>query len=72
MVHYAGPDTDARLAVLTELAAELGVRPNQLVLAWLLHRADPTPVTLVGPRTLEQLDAAMAALDIMPTEDQLP
>jgi aryl-alcohol dehydrogenase-like predicted oxidoreductase len=71
MNDYTGPDTDARLATLTELAAEVGVRPNQLVLAWLLHQTDPTPVTLIGPRTLEQFDAAMAALNVKLTEEQL-
>ncbi len=71
MADYTGPDSDARLATLTELAAELDVRPNQLVLAWLLHQTDPAPVTLVGPRTPEQLDAALAALDIALSAGQL-
>jgi aryl-alcohol dehydrogenase-like predicted oxidoreductase len=71
MADYVGPDSDARLATLIELAAELGVRPNQLVLAWLLHQTGPTPVTLTGPRTLEQFDASMSALNVKLTEDQL-
>lgn len=53
------------------LAAELGVTPNQLMLAWLLHQTEPTPVTLIGPRTPEQLDAALDALEIKLTEEQL-
>lgn len=68
---YAGPDSDARLATLTGLAAELGVRPNQLVLAWLLHQTDPTLVPLTGPRTLDQFDAAMGALNIKLSDEQL-
>ncbi len=71
MTGYAGPDSDARLAVLTELAAELGVQPNQLVLAWLLHQTDPSMVTLIGPRTPDQLDTALAALNVKLTEEQL-
>lgn len=71
MANYLGPDADVRLATLTGMAAELGVTPNQLVLAWLLHQSDPTPVTLIGPRTPEQLDAALPALDIKLTEEQL-
>ncbi len=71
MADYLGPDADARLARLTGLAGELGVTPNQLVLAWLLHQTDPTPVTLIGPRTPAQLDTALAALDIKLTDDQL-
>lgn len=71
MEPYTGPDTEARLAVLTEVAAEVGVTPNQLVLAWLLHQQNPTIVPLIGPRTLEQYDAALPALDVKLTEDQL-
>ena len=71
MADYAGPDADARLARLTTLAGEFGVTPNQLVLAWLLHQTDPTPITLVGPRTPEQLDTALAALDIKLSTEHL-
>ncbi|HEY8472113.1 MAG TPA: aldo/keto reductase [Natronosporangium sp.] len=71
MAPYAGPDADARLAVLTELAAELGVTPNQLVLGWLMHQTEPTMVPLIGPRTLEQYQAALPALEIKLSEDQL-
>ncbi|MBB4904344.1 aldo/keto reductase [Actinophytocola algeriensis] len=71
MVDYAGPDADARLARLTALAADLAVTPNQLVLAWLLHQTDPTPITLVGPRTPEQLDTALGALDIKLSDEHL-
>ncbi|TDD19981.1 aldo/keto reductase [Kribbella turkmenica] len=68
---YAGPDADARLAVLTEVAAELDVTPNQLVISWLLHRTDPELVTLIGPRTPEQLETALAASDIKLPAEQL-
>ena len=68
---YAGPDADARLAALTEVAAELDVTPNQLVISWLLHKTDPELITLIGPRTPEQLETALAASDIKLTEDQL-
>ena len=61
---YDGPDAEARLAALTEVAAEVGVTPNQLVIAWLLHQTDPTMVTLIGPRTPRQYDAALPALDV--------
>jgi len=71
MVDYEGADVDARLAVLNELAGDLDVRPNQLVLAWLLHQTDPTPIPLVGPRTFEQYEAAVSALDIKLTDEQL-
>jgi aryl-alcohol dehydrogenase-like predicted oxidoreductase len=71
MAAYAGPDAEARLATLTEMAADLGVRPNQLVLAWLLHQTAPTPITLIGPRTPDQLDAALDALNVKLSDEQL-
>jgi aryl-alcohol dehydrogenase-like predicted oxidoreductase len=71
MADYAGPDADARLATLTEMAADLGVRPNQVVLAWLLHQTEPTPITLIGPRTPDQLDAALGALNVKLSDEQL-
>jgi aryl-alcohol dehydrogenase-like predicted oxidoreductase len=71
MIPYEGPDAEARLAVLTEMAGELGVTPNQLVVAWLLHQTDPRMVTLLGPRTVEQFEAALPALDVKLDESQL-
>jgi aryl-alcohol dehydrogenase-like predicted oxidoreductase len=67
---YAGADTEARLTAVTELAAELGVLPTQLVVAWLLRQTSPAVVPLVGPRTLAQFRAALPALDIKLTDDQ--
>ncbi|MEV4414563.1 aldo/keto reductase [Catellatospora sp. NPDC049609] len=66
---YRGPDADARLAVLAEVAAEVGATPNQVVLAWLL-RARPALVPLIGPRTMEQYESAYAALDVVLTDEQ--
>jgi aryl-alcohol dehydrogenase-like predicted oxidoreductase len=57
--------------VVDEVAAELGVTANQLVLAWLLHQSSPTVVPLIGPRTLGQFEAALPALDVAPTGEQL-
>jgi aryl-alcohol dehydrogenase-like predicted oxidoreductase len=62
MQPYIGADTDARLAAVAALACELGVRPNQLVLAWLLAQPAPQLIPLVGPRTLAQLDDHLEAL----------
>jgi aryl-alcohol dehydrogenase-like predicted oxidoreductase len=69
--HYAGPDTDARLAAVTALAGEIGVTPNQLVLAWLLHQSSPRVQPLIGPRTPEQFEDLIRALDIKLGADQL-
>ena len=71
MSAYAGPDADARLAVLAQVAQETGATPNQVVLAWLLQQDDPTIIPLIGPRTLEQYEAALPALTTALTDDQL-
>ena len=71
MDNYAGQDAEARLAALTEVAAELDVRPNQLVVAWLLRQTAPAPVALVGPRTMAQFETALSTVDIKLSDDQL-
>lgn len=45
------------------LAEELGRAPGEVALAWLLHQPAVT-APIVGPRTLEQLDSALAAIDL--------
>jgi aryl-alcohol dehydrogenase-like predicted oxidoreductase len=71
MSQYAGPDADARLAVLADVAAEVGVTPNQLVVAWLLNQRSPRVIPLIGPRTPEQFEDAVPALGVRLSEDQL-
>jgi len=68
---YTGPDSEARLAAVAEVAAEAGVTPNQLVLAWLLHQTSPRVLPLIGPRTPEQLENLLPALDVKLTGEQL-
>jgi NDP-hexose C3-ketoreductase / dTDP-4-oxo-2-deoxy-alpha-D-pentos-2-ene 2,3-reductase len=45
------------------LADELGLPPSEVALAWLLHQPAVT-APVVGPRTMEQLDSAIRALDV--------
>jgi aryl-alcohol dehydrogenase-like predicted oxidoreductase len=71
MESYAGPDADARLAAVSEVAAEAGVTPNQLVLAWLLHQEAPPVIPLIGPRTPEQFENLIPALDVKLSAGQL-
>ncbi|MEV0596616.1 aldo/keto reductase [Nonomuraea cavernae] len=70
MEPYLGPDADARLTAAVEVAAEVGVTPNTLVLAWLMHQNSPAIVPLIGPRTLQQFEAALPALDVKLTDEQ--
>ena len=53
-----------------ELAAELGRSPLHVALAYVL--AQPFPVVpLIGPRTLDELDDSLSALDIALTPEQV-
>ena len=68
---FEGPDAEARIAAVTDIATEVGATPNQVVLAWLLHQTSPRVIPLFGPRTLEYYDAAVPAIDVKLTDDQL-
>ncbi|MHA7221862.1 aldo/keto reductase [Arthrobacter sp. RHLT1-20] len=46
-----------------DFAEELGHEPGDVALAWLLHQPAVT-APIVGPRTQQQLDAAIRALDV--------
>ncbi|MFI6074858.1 aldo/keto reductase [Actinoplanes sp. NPDC051343] len=61
------PGTVRRLAVLGEVAAELGVTRNQVVLAWLLG-GDPGVSPVVGATTVERVDEM---LDVVKLDDAL-
>jgi aryl-alcohol dehydrogenase-like predicted oxidoreductase len=60
---YGHPSAAARLAVLHEVAEELGSTPNQVVLAWLLH-GDPAIIPIPGASSVEQLDEIVAATEL--------
>jgi aryl-alcohol dehydrogenase-like predicted oxidoreductase len=49
---------------------ELGEEPANVALAWLLHRPGVT-APIIGPRTIEQLDGAMRAIDIKLDDKEL-
>ncbi|MDQ1546692.1 MAG: hypothetical protein QOH69_1596, partial [Actinomycetota bacterium] len=51
-------------------ADELGHAPGDIALAWLLHQPAVT-APIVGPRTQEQLDSAIRALDVKLDADAL-
>jgi aryl-alcohol dehydrogenase-like predicted oxidoreductase len=51
-----------------KFCAELGEEPANVALAWLLSRHDVT-APIIGPRTLEQLDGSMRALEITITDE---
>jgi NDP-hexose C3-ketoreductase / dTDP-4-oxo-2-deoxy-alpha-D-pentos-2-ene 2,3-reductase len=53
----------SQLEAYEDLCAELGAEPAHVGLAWLLSRPAVT-APIVGPRTLEQLDGALLALEV--------
>ena len=53
-----------------DLADELGHQPGDVGLAWLLPQPAVT-APIIGPRTQEQLDAALRALDVVLDEKAL-
>ncbi|WP_299539253.1 aldo/keto reductase [uncultured Streptomyces sp.] len=59
---YDHPGTAPRLAALREVAAELGLTPNQVVLAWLMG-GDPPAIPIVGVSSVDQLDEVLGAVD---------
>ena len=67
---YIGPDTEARLKVLREVAEETDATPNQVVLAWFLQ-SDPPVIPLVAASRPEHLAENLGSLDLKLSEDQL-
>jgi aryl-alcohol dehydrogenase-like predicted oxidoreductase len=60
---YDHPSNQVRLAVLRDVAAELGATPNQVVLAWLMQ-GQPPIIPITGASSVAQLDDQLGALDL--------
>jgi 1-deoxyxylulose-5-phosphate synthase len=67
---YGAPSDWAVIDVLKAVAAERGVPPAQIALAWLLSRPEVT-APIVGATKLRYLDDAVAALDIDLTGEEI-
>jgi aryl-alcohol dehydrogenase-like predicted oxidoreductase len=65
---YDHPTNQARMAVLREVAAELGATPTQVVLAWLMGGRPPM-IPVVGASTVAQLDEQLGAVDLQLDEE---
>jgi aryl-alcohol dehydrogenase-like predicted oxidoreductase len=64
-------DSDFEIADrCTQLASQRGVSPAQIALAWLLHKPAVT-APIIGATRLEQLDQAVAALDVRLAESEI-
>jgi len=60
----------SQLEAWETLCADLGYQPADVALAWLLHNPAVT-APIIGPRTLEQLDGALGALDVVLEQEVL-
>jgi aryl-alcohol dehydrogenase-like predicted oxidoreductase len=60
----------AKLEQWEKLCAEIGAPPADVALAWLLHQPVVT-APIIGPRTVQQVDDALGALDVRLTDDVL-
>lgn len=61
---------DNQLKSYESFCQEIGEKPSNVALAWLLHNpAVSSPI--IGPRTIEQLTDSMRSLDIKLSEDNL-
>lgn len=58
---YAHPTAYVRFEAIRQVAGELGVTVNQVVLAWLLHHG---VVPLVGVSSVAQLEEALGAVEL--------
>ncbi|WP_407657768.1 aldo/keto reductase [Leptolyngbya ectocarpi] len=67
---YTGPDTEARIAALREVAQELNATANQVVLAWMMHRQPPLLPAFSGGRP-EHMQENLGALDLTLSTDQM-
>jgi aryl-alcohol dehydrogenase-like predicted oxidoreductase len=60
----------SQLETWEKLCADMGEQPADVALAWLLANPAVT-APIIGPRTIEQLEGAMRALDITLDDDLL-
>jgi aryl-alcohol dehydrogenase-like predicted oxidoreductase len=67
---YAGPDSNARMAMLRTIAAETGATPTQIVLTWMLH-SNPTVLPLISASSPEVMHDNLGALHMNLTPDQM-
>jgi len=67
---YRGPDTDARLATLCEVAQEMGGTANQILYAWMMQ-SDPPVIPLMAASTDEQIKENLGALEMNLSDAQM-
>ncbi|QYX81977.1 aldo/keto reductase [Streptomyces akebiae] len=66
----SGPEVHAKIQAYEDLLDKHGVEPGEAALAWLLTRPGVTG-PIVGPRTAEQLESALRAVELDLSEELL-
>ncbi|MFF5965089.1 aldo/keto reductase [Streptomyces collinus] len=66
----SGPDVHAKIQAYEDLLDKHGLEPGEAALAWLLTRPGVTG-PIVGPRTAEQLESALRAIELDLSEEVL-
>lgn len=67
---YLGPDSDARLAALRQVAAAHGVTPNQAILAWMMQ-SDPLVVPVMAAGSEAQMQENLDALELQLSAEEM-
>ncbi|KUN91322.1 aldo/keto reductase [Streptomyces caeruleatus] len=66
----SGPEVHAKIQAYEDLLDKHGLEPGEAALAWLLTRPGVTG-PIVGPRTAEQLDSALRAVELELSDELL-
>ncbi|MDX2522098.1 MULTISPECIES: aldo/keto reductase [Streptomyces] len=66
----SGPEVHAKIQAYEDLLDKHGLEPGEAALAWLLTRPGVTG-PIVGPRTVEQLESALHAVELQLSEELL-
>ncbi len=67
---FDSPGSRARLERAREIAAQKGLSPNQIALAWLLHQPFPC-IPITGTTNVDHLNENLAAADVELTADDV-
>jgi 1-deoxyxylulose-5-phosphate synthase len=67
---YGRPEGFDVVERVAEVAAERGVPPAQIALAWLLHKPGLT-APIIGAPTLEHLEDALAAAELTLSDEEI-
>jgi len=65
---YQHPDSEARMKALRSVAEELDATPNQVVIAWLMHRG---VIPIIGASRVEQIAENLGCLEIELSDEMM-